>query len=478
MLGRTRAIHFVGIGGIGMSGIAELLANLGYEVSGSDAKRSPVTDRLGRLGVRVFIGHDAGHVGTADVVVVSSAVKMGNPETAEATRRQIPVIPRAEMLAELMRLRYGIAIAGAHGKTTTTSMVALVLERAGLDPTAVIGGRLSAFGSNARLGRGDYMVAEADESDRSFLKLSPAIAVITNVDREHMESYGSWDDLRQAFVEFANKVPFYGAVIACADDEPVTGILPRITRRLMTYGIARPDDRGSANVTAHGMTLAAFGSRSVIRHRTPESDDTELGALQLRVPGRHNLLNALAAVAVGLEVGIPFEVITAALEEFQGAERRFQRLGEEDGVMVVDDYGHHPTEIAAVIAAARAGIDRRVIVVFQPHRYSRTQQLMTEFGDALTGADEVVLTDIYGAGESPIPGVTLDALAAVVGAAARSSVRVVRSLDDVPDAVAALARPGDLVITLGAGSIGTAGERILEAIRNRRAQPAGNRGSP
>jgi UDP-N-acetylmuramate--alanine ligase len=484
MLGRTRRIHFVGIGGIGMSGIAELLANLGYEVSGSDARRSSVTDRLERLGVRVSVGHDAAHVGRADVVVVTSAIKSGNPETIEAVRRQIPVIPRAEMLAELMRLRYGIAIAGAHGKTSTTSMVALVLERAGLDPTAVIGGRLSAFGSNARLGRGDYMVVEADESDRSFLKLSPAIAVITNIDHEHMESYGSWADLQQAFVEFANKVPFYGAVIACADDEPVRNVLPRITRRLITYGLATADGQASASVTAHGMTLEAFGSRAIVRYWTPESSeggssagDVELGELRLHVPGRHNLLNALAAVAAGLEVGIPFDTIAAALGEFQGAERRFQRLGEEDGVMVVDDYGHHPTEIAAVIAAARAGIDRRVIVVFQPHRYSRTSQLLREFGSALSAADEVVLTDIYAAGEPPIPGVTLEALATVVRAVARGGVRVVPALEDLPAAVATMARPGDLVITLGAGSIGGVGERILEAIRHRRAQPAGAGGA-
>jgi UDP-N-acetylmuramate--alanine ligase len=484
MLGRTRRIHFVGIGGIGMSGIAELLANLGYEVSGSDAKRSTVTDRLKRLGVRVSVGHDAANVGRADVVVVTSAIKSGNPETIEAVRRQIPVIPRAEMLAELMRLRYGIAIAGAHGKTSTTSMVALALERAGLDPTAVIGGRLSAFGSNARLGRGDYMVVEADESDRSFLKLSPAIAVITNIDHEHMESYGSWADLQQAFVEFANKVPFYGAVIACADDEPVRNVLPRITRRLITYGLEAADGQASASVTAHGMALEAFGSRAVVRYWTPESadggpdaEDVELGELRLQVPGRHNLLNALAAVAAGLEVGISFATIAAALAEFQGAERRFQRLGEEDGVMVVDDYGHHPTEIAAVLAAARAGIDRRVIVVFQPHRYSRTSQLLREFGSALSAADEVVLTDIYAAGEPPIPGVTLEALASVVREAARGGVRVVPALDDLPGAVATMARPGDLVITLGAGSIGGTGERILEAIRHRRTQPAGSGGA-
>ena len=463
-----------------MSGIAELLANLGYEVSGSDAKRSTVTDRLERLGVRVAVGHAAAHVGRADVVVVSSAIRAGNPESAEAMRRQIPVIPRAEMLAELMRLRYGIAIAGAHGKTSTTSMVALVLERAGLDPTAVIGGRLSAFGSNARLGRGDYMVVEADESDRSFLKLSPAIAVITNIDHEHMESYGSWADLQQAFVEFANKVPFYGAVIACADDEPVRSVLPRITRRLITYGLAAADGKASASVTAHGMSLEAFGSRAVVRYWMPEGADgggdqhsercdVQLGELRLQVPGRHNLLNALAAVAVGLEVGIPFETIAGALE-FR------QRLGEEDGVMVVDDYGHHPTEIAAVIAAARAGIERRVVVVFQPHRYTRTGQLLREFGSALSAADEVILTDIYAAGEPPIAGVTLDALATVVRAAARGGVRVVPALEDLPESVASMARPGDLVITLGAGSIAGTGERILEAIRHRRAETAGSEG--
>jgi len=471
MLGRTRAIHFVGIGGIGMSGIAELLANLGYDVSGSDARASSVTDRLKTLGVRVHVGHDAEHVGSADVVVVSSAIARNNPETAEAIRRRIPVIPRAEMLAELMRLRYGIAIAGAHGKTTTTSMVALVLERAGLDPTAVIGGRLSAFGSNARLGRGDYMVAEADESDRSFLKLSPSIAVVTNIDREHMESYGSWDDLQQAFVEFANKVPFYGAVIACADDEPVRGILPRITRRVVTYGLDPVAGEAPAAVMGRGMTLEAFGSRAAVMHRTADGV-ADLGELRLMVPGRHNLLNALGAVAVGLEVGIPFAKIATALGEFQGAERRFQRLGEEDGVLVIDDYGHHPTEIAAVIAAARAGIDRRVVVVFQPHRYTRTQALMTEFGSALSGADEIVLTDIYAAGEAQIPGVTVDALAAAIRASARGNVRVVPPLEQLPAAVADFARPGDLVITLGAGSIGTVGERILDALRRRSAATA------
>lgn len=463
MLGRTRTIHFVGVGGIGMSGIAELLANLGYDVSGSDVKRSDITARLETLGVRVFSGHAAGHVGAADVVVTSSAIAADNPEVVEARRRGIPVIPRAEMLAELMRLRYGIAIAGAHGKTTTTSMVALVLERAGLDPTAVIGGRLSAFGSNARLGRGDYMVVEADESDRSFLKLSPSIAVVTNIDREHMESYGSWDNLQEAFADFANKVPFYGAIVACADDAPVRGMLPRLTRRVITYAL---DDRGGveADIVGTGLRLEAFGSSCTVRHRLPDGPRTELGTVRIQVPGRHNMLNALAAVAVGIEVGVPFARLAEALAEFSGAERRFQKRGEANGVLVVDDYGHHPTEIAAVIAAARAGINRRVVVVFQPHRYSRTSQLLGEFGTALGAADEIVLTDIYAAGEAPIPGVTIEALAAAVRAAATCPVHLVKALADVPAAVASLSRPGDLVITLGAGSIGGVGDRILAAI--------------
>jgi UDP-N-acetylmuramate--alanine ligase len=468
MLGRTRRIHFVGIGGIGMSGIAELLANLGYEVSGSDAKRSDATDRLEKLGVRVFIGHDAKQVGAADVVVVSSAIRPENPEVAEAVRRRVPVIPRAEMLAELMRLRYGIAVAGAHGKTTTTSMIALVLERAGLDPTAVIGGRLSAFGSNARLGRGEFMVAEADESDRSFLKLTPAIAVVTNLDREHMESYGTWENLQQAFVDFANAVPFYGAVVMCLDDEAAGAIVPRISRRVIGYGLS---DGPGAQIVGEDLALEAFGSRALVRQRSATGELTRLGELRLKVPGRHNLLNALAAVAVAIELGVAFSRVAAALAEFRGAERRFQLRGEERGVMVVDDYGHHPTEIAAVIAAARAGLDRRVVVVFQPHRYSRTQQLIAQFAIALRAADHVVLTDIYPAGEAPIPGVNIEALAGEVAAAAPERVTVVKALDDVPERVASLAKAGDLVITMGAGSIGTVADRILGALRARSTVP-------
>jgi UDP-N-acetylmuramate--alanine ligase len=461
VLGRTRRIHFVGIGGIGMSGIAELLVNLGYDVSGSDTKRSDVTARLQRLGVRVSAAHDARNVGTVDVVVTSSAIRDDNPEVIEARARRIPVIPRAEMLAELMRLRYGIAIAGSHGKTTTTSMIALVLDRAGLDPTAVIGGRLSAFGSNARLGTGDYMVAEADESDRSFLKLSPSIAVITNIDREHMETYGTWENLQQAFADFANKVPFYGAVIACGDDPAIRELMPRLTRRVITYGLN--DDE----IAGERLELHAFRSVCTVTRRRADGHRQALGELRLDVPGGHNVLNALGAVTVALELGIPFARTAKALAEFQGAERRFQRRGEARGVMVVDDYGHHPTEIAAVLAAASAGIDRRIVAVFQPHRYSRTAQLLDEFGGAFNGADEIVLTDIYGAGENPIPGITIEALADSIRRSSRGRVHVVKALEDIPGAVANLTKPGDLVLTLGAGSIGAVCDRILAEINAR-----------
>ena len=460
-LGKTRRVHFVGIGGIGMSGIAELLANLGYVVTGSDEKRSSVTERLATLGIGVSYGHAPAHVGDADVVVVSSAVRPGNPEALEAVRRQIPLIPRAEMLAELMRLRYAIAVAGAHGKTTTTSMIALVLERAGLDPTAVIGGRLSAFGSNARLGRGELMVAEADESDRSFLKLSPTMAVITNIDHEHLESYGGFADLQQAFVDFANKVPFYGTVVACADDPDLAAVLPRMTRRVVTYGLEAADaDVSATDVSCGPLTVRATVTRRSRSATAGARVPVTLGTLALNVPGRHNLLNALATVAVGLELDLTWSHIAAGLGEFRGAERRFEVRGEPGGVLVVDDYGHHPTEIAAALAAAKP-LARRIIVAFQPHRYTRTSALMHAFGPALRGADQVVLTDIYAAGEDPIPGVTLEALAADVARTSGAVVHVARALEDVAPAVAALARGGDVVITLGAGSIAAVPGRLL-----------------
>jgi UDP-N-acetylmuramate--alanine ligase len=483
LLGKTRHVHFVGIGGIGMSGIAELLANLGYAVSGSDEKRSATTDRLATLGIRIALGHDAATVGEADVVVISSAVRQTNPEVVEAERRQIPVIPRAEMLAELMRLRFAIAVAGAHGKTTTTSMIALVLERAGLDPTAVIGGRLSAFGSNARLGRGELMVAEADESDRSFLKLFPSIAVITNIDHEHLENYGGFDDLQQAFVDFANKVPFYGAVVACLDDANLAAVLPRMTRRVTTYGLEAP----GADVTATDIAMGPLSVTATVKRRArgstlrqaqdapqggsgvPAEGDRRraaatLGTLTLAVPGRHNLLNALAAVAVGMELGLSFDRIAEGLKDFRGAERRFDVRGEPNGILVVDDYGHHPTEITVVIAAART-FGRRIVVAFQPHRFSRTAALMDAFGPALAGADHIVLTDIYAASEEPIPGVTLETLGATVRRSVDVPVDLVPRVDDVVAALVGIAKPGDIVITLGAGSIGTVADRLVEALK-------------
>jgi UDP-N-acetylmuramate--alanine ligase len=471
VLGRTQRVHFVGIGGIGMSGIAELLSNLGYAVSGSDQKMSEATTRLQTLGVRVSLGHDAAHVGDADVVVYSSAVRPENPEIADAHRRRIPVIPRAEMLAELMRLRSGIAVAGAHGKTTTTSMVALVLERAGLDPTAVIGGKLSAFGSNARLGRGEYMVVEADESDRSFLRLTPTIAVVTNIDEEHLEAYRDFDDLRQAFLDFVNKVPFYGAVVACLDDPHVQGLVPRMTRRVITYGLdaADADVRGTGVAQDGGLWTCqvvpgpGLKDAAGLRGQPP----SPMCTLRLPIPGRHNLQNALAAVAVGLELGLDAETVAGALASFRGADRRFQRLGEADGVLVIDDYGHHPTEIRAVLDAARASLGRRLVVAFQPHRYSRTARLMDRFGPALSQADELVLADIYAASEDPIPGVTVEALAAAISPQLTGRLHLARTIDEVVHVVTSLAQPGDAVITLGAGSIGTVGPRVLAALGRR-----------
>src|SRR5499427_3953795 len=435
-----------------MSGIAELLANLGYVVSGSDEKRSAVTERLATMGIRVAYGHDAANVGEAFVAVVSTAVRPSNPEVCEAAARQIPVIPRAEMLAELMRLRFAVAVAGSHGKTTTTSMIALVLERAGLDPTAAIGGRLSAFGSNARLGRGELMVVEADESDRSFLKLFPTIAVITNIDREHLENYGGFDDLQQAFVDFANKVPFYGAVVACVDDPNLAAVLPRMTRRVTTYGLD-----GDADISATGIVLGPLDGRASVTRRTGDGRTRTLGPVALNVPGRHNLQNALAAVAVGLELGLPFERISAGLAEFRGVERRFEVRGEPNGILVVDDYGHHPTEIVAVLAAAKS-LGRRMIVAFQPHRYTRTAAQLHAFGPALAPADQIVLTDIYSAGEDPIEGVTIDALAEAVRREAG------RPVEDVAPLLVRLARPGDVVLTLGAGSIGSVAAKLVDAL--------------
>jgi len=447
VLSSARRFHFVGVGGIGMSAIAELLLNLGYEVSGSDMHRTEIMNRLESLGARIAEGHDARNIGDAEVLVYSSAVKPSNVELAAARQRGLPALGRAELLAELMEMRQAIAIAGAHGKTTTTSMVAIVLDAAGLDPTAVIGGRVSVFGSNARLGHGKYFVAEADESDRSFLKLKPQIAVITNIDREHLEAYRDFEDLQTAFVTFANSVPESGAVVLCADDPYLSRLRGSITRRVLTYGLT-----SAADVAATDVRLEGFGSTSTVKGG---------GTLQLRVPGRHNVLNALAAVAVARELGIDWNDIARGLHSFRGAERRFQWRGEVNGVTVVEDYGHHPTEIAAVIAAAKPIAKGRLIVAFQPHRFSRTQQLMHDFGPSFAGADALVLTDIYAASEEPIAGVDVDALAKAIRRDFPGDLEVVNATADVPRALAHRARAGDLIVLLGAGSIGALWRDVL-----------------
>jgi UDP-N-acetylmuramate--alanine ligase len=449
-------IHFVGIGGSGMSGIAEVLLTLGYTVSGSDLKRSATTDRLVGLGARVFEGHAAAHVAGANVIVTSTAVSPDNPEVADARRLGIPVIPRAEMLAELMRLKYGVAVAGSHGKTTTTSMTALVLDRGGLDPTVVVGGRLGVLGSGARLGKGEFLVAEADESDRSFLKLSPTIAVVTNIDREHLDTYRGLEDIQEAFLGFVNKVPFYGSVVLCLDDGPVQDILPRVARRVVTYGVSP-----QAHVSAREIDVAPTAS-----HFTVTAGGSELGRINLAVPGAHNVANALAAVAVGLDLGLPFESIRLGLESFTGVDRRFQIRGEAGDLVVVDDYGHHPTEIRATLDTLRrlAGA-RRTVVLFQPHRFTRTQALWDEFCRAFHAADVVILTDIYQASEAPIPGITAEALAQGIVDHGHRQASYGGPLAAATRLLLSTARPGDVVLTLGAGSVWTAGDALLTARR-------------
>jgi UDP-N-acetylmuramate--alanine ligase len=451
MFQKIQKLHFVGIGGIGMSGIAELLLNLGYCVSGSDAKRSALTDRLGALGGIIHIGHRPENVGDANVVVISSAVRPDNVEVVEAKSRQIPVIPRAEMLAELMRLKYGIAIAGAHGKTSTTSMVATVLVRGGFDPTVVIGGRLNAFGSNAKLGKGDFLVAEADESDGSFLKLSPTIAVVTNIDREHLDHYANLEEIQSAFAAFVNKVPFYGTAILCLDSANVRTIVPHIQRRILTYGTNEQADLKAAQIEYRN-----FGVCYQAHYH-----GNYLGVIRLRVPGQHSVLNSLAAIAIGLELDIPFAGIAEALEAFQNADRRFQVKGETRNILVVDDYGHHPTEIMATLSAARHSCKRRIVAAFQPHRYTRTKALAEEFAAAFSQADAVVVVPIYAAGEDPIPGVTGEMLAGLIE---KTGHREVAYAPDFESAVVILRdrlRAGDLLITLGAGDIWKIGEQLL-----------------
>lgn len=457
---RLRRLHFVGAGGVGMSGIAEILLQATpLEISGCDLARSEGTDRLERLGARIAAGHDPAHVENADLLVISSAVAESNPEVAAARARGIPVIRRAEMLGEIMRLKQGVAIAGTHGKTTTTSLTGMVLTEAGFDPTIVVGGQVRILGTNARLGKGDYLVAEADEFDRSFLELTPVVAVITNIEADHLDTYKNLGEIHDAFAAFANRVPFFGAVIACADDPGVREVLPRIKRRVVTYG-----ESAEASLSARAVRLEA----SATTFEVWDAAQGRLGAVCLRLPGRHNVANALAAVAAGRELLVPFETIARALSAFTGVVRRFELKGEREGVLVVDDYAHHPTEIRATLAAARQVYpDRRIVALFQPHLFSRTRDFTREFGAALAAADMNIVMDVYPSREAPIPGVT----GALVAEAARRAGqgRVVYSPEkkEVVDTLERTLAPGDLLLTLGAGDVVKFGEEYLRRGRTR-----------
>jgi UDP-N-acetylmuramate--alanine ligase len=456
MFFKRQRLHFTGIGGIGMSGIAEVLLQLGYEISGSDLKLSPITERLARMGAVIHEGHDAANVAGAKALVVTSAAAGDNPEVCQARRMGIPVIPRGEMLAELMRIRYGSAGAGSHGKTTTTSMTATILCRAGLDPTVVVGGRAATMGgSNARVGRSEFLVVEADESDRSFLKLAPILAVVTNIDREHVDCYASIEDTRAAFVEFANRVPFYGAAVMCADDENVRRILPLVNRRVVTYGCCE-----DAELRATEVRCAAGESEFRLARR-----GEDLGRFRLRAPGGHNVRNATAAAAIALELEIAPEAIRAGLEEFVAVDRRFQLRGAAAGVTVVDDYGHHPTEIRATLDAARLGGYRRIHVLFQPHRYTRTAELIEEFARSFEKADTVLVLDIYAASEPPIPGVTAQALVERLARGGHRGAEYAGTMARAVKRAGELASEGDLVLTLGAGNVWQAGDALLARLR-------------
>ncbi len=454
MYGKIQKIHFVGIGGIGMSGIAEVLINLGYQVSGSDLKESDITQRLATLGGTIAYGHRAENVVDVDVVVTSTAVNLKNPEVQEAHRRKIPVIPRAEMLAELMRMKYGVAIAGTHGKTTTTSMVATVLSHGDIDPTVVIGGRLDSIGSNAKLGQGEFLVAEADESDGSFLKLSPTIAVVTNVDEDHLDFYSGLDEIRATFIDFINKVPFYGLVVLCLDDENLQGMIPEVKKRLVTYGLT-----SQADFMASEIEHENDRTRFMVHYR-----GEALGRLSIRMPGRHNVLNALAAVAVAMELDMSFATIAEGFKDFGGVGRRFEIKGEAQGIMVVDDYGHHPAEIKATLAAARGGWNRRLVAVFQPHRYSRTEALFDDFVTAFYQADHIAVMDIYAAGEEARPDITAEKLAEGVSEHGHKSCCFTGDLIATVEHLQAVLQPGDIVITLGAGNVWQVGQELLKVL--------------
>ncbi|HTU42844.1 MAG TPA: UDP-N-acetylmuramate--L-alanine ligase [Candidatus Aquilonibacter sp.] len=471
MFAKIKQVHFVGIGGIGMSGIAEVLLNLGYKVSGSDLRNSPVTERLTALGAAVFEGHRAENISGAEVVVTSSAIAEQNPEVVEAHRLHIPVIQRAEMLAELMRLKYGIAIAGMHGKTTTTSMVAAVLAAGGLDPTVVVGGRVGAMGSNARLGKSRYLVAEADESDRSFLKLSPILSVVTNIDREHMDCYRNMRDVKRTFLEFMDRVPFYGMIVACNDDPLLRRLIPEVQRRTVTYGTKRGSDfwiKIAPTLSAgSGRALAAKDADGIgqpLSRFRVSYRGKDLGEFTLHVPGVHNILNATAAIAVGVGLDVELEAVRAGLDQFRGVDRRFQLRGREAGVSVIDDYGHHPTEIKATLAAARQCGFRKIHVIFQPHRYTRTRDLMEDFTTAFADADSLFVLDIYAASEKPIEGISGETLAGAIREKSGRSAEYVSSFADAVSAVAAVAQEGDMILTLGAGSVSQLGPMILEKL--------------
>lgn len=442
----------VGIGGSGMSGIAEVLLNLGHLVSGSDLKESATTQRLTQLGAVVQIGHRGENVGMADVVVTSSAVESDNPEVIAAHARKVPVIPRAEMLAELMRLKYSITIAGAHGKTTTTSMTGMILHDAGLDPTIVIGGRLQALDSNARVGQGEFIVVEADESDRSFLKLFATIGVITNMDAEHLDHYSDFEDIKRSFIQFANKVPFYGSVILCLDNEPNRSIIPYIQRRVVTYGLS-----DEADFRAVPILQKEYSSEFEVYY-----SQMNLGTVKLNVPGRHCIVNSLAAIAVANELGVSFDVARSSLERFHGVDRRFQLKAHVNDILLIDDYAHHPTEIKTTLKAARDGWNRRIIAVFQPHRYTRLFHLFSEFAGCFENADVIVMTDIYAAGEKPIPDVSVERLA---GAITGKEVLLHKDIESLPERVLSIAQPGDIVLFMGAGSITGAATRTAKLMQ-------------
>ena len=460
MFAKIQRVHFVGIGGIGMSGIAEVLLNLGYKVSGSDLKSSGITERLATMGAQVFEGHKADNITGAEVVVTSSAISSNNPEVEQARALHIPVIPRAEMLAELMRLKYGIAVAGMHGKTTTTSMVAAVLAGGGLDPTVVVGGRVDAMGSNARLGKSQYLVAEADESDRSFLKLSPVLSIVTNIDREHMDCYRNLRNVKRAFLDFMDLVPFYGLVVVCIDDPHLRRLLPQIRRRTITYGTRRGSDFHIKMIECGAI---AENNQPISRFEVTYKG-RDLGEFRLHVPGVHNVLNATAAIAVGFGLDISLEQIRTALETFRGVDRRFQLRGKAAGVSVIDDYGHHPTEIRATLAAARQCGYRRIHVVFEPHRYTRTRDLLEEFATAFEQADTLLVLDIYAASEKPIEGVSGEGLARHIQQTGKGEVKYVASFQQAAETVAAEAQENDMILTLGAGSVSHLGPMILETL--------------